>query len=338
MKKQGESYYDRAKQEFAAASSEASKGSADLVNYTSATTPERDGEEKDAGAETEPEKSTETIQRPESLPADIVKEAESMLSRLRTQATARLKQIEKAEDAADEALEKFGVNIKNFLRDAVTIRPPSEDETKGELLFESKDADGRRVVHANRFDAQLHVIHSTLSSFTKDPDSPQYTSWSHEFDAEKETDAIATDLDKYPELRRAMEKAVPEQVDYPTFWTRYYFLRHVIETEEQRRRELLKDTLAQEEVAWDDDDDEDSPTRSRAASKGAAAGGVTPTKSTSKDSDYLKPNEPRRSNEHSVADSDASYDLVSGAPSRGPGSPKDRPKTLQEESDEEDWE
>ena len=39
-----------------------------------------------------------------------------------------------------------------------------------------------------------------------------------------------------------MEKLVPEQVDYPHFWTRYYFLRMVIETEEQRRRELLKGT------------------------------------------------------------------------------------------------
>jgi hypothetical protein len=37
-----------------------------------------------------------------------------------------------------------------------------------------------------------------------------------------------------------MEKLVPEQVDYATFWSRYYFLRLVIETEEQKRKELLK--------------------------------------------------------------------------------------------------
>lgn len=63
----------------------------------------------------------------------------------------------------------------------------------------------------------------------------------------------------------------------------------------------------------------------------------------------LKPNEPRKSNDqHSQPDSDASYDLVSGATSRAPGSPKDekekekvspiaKGKTA-EESDEEDWE
>ena len=57
---------------------------------------------------------------------------------------------------------------------------------------------------------------------------------------EKKTDAIAKDLEKYDELRRAMEKLVPERVEYSDFWKRYYFLRHVIETEEAKRREMLK--------------------------------------------------------------------------------------------------
>ena len=63
----------------------------------------------------------------------------------------------------------------------------------------------------------------------------------------------------------------------------------------------------------------------------------------------LKPTDGRRSHdEKSVADSDASYDLVSGATSRTPGSPRDEtPKlahglqgvreTKDEESDD-DWE
>jgi hypothetical protein len=63
----------------------------------------------------------------------------------------------------------------------------------------------------------------------------------------------------------------------------------------------------------------------------------------------LKPAQPRRSNdEKSVADSDASYDLVSGATSRAPGSPQQDKKhavaeeseeeSEEEESEEEDWE
>lgn len=141
---------------------------------------------------------------------------------------------------------KFGANIRNFLADAVSIAPPesgSEDEKNGTVLFESRDSSGKKAVHATRFDAQLHVIHSSLDSFLKDPVSPEWENWRKSFDVEKRTEAIAKDLNKHTELRTAMEKCVPEKVEYGTFWERYYFLRHVIESEELRRREMLKGIL-----------------------------------------------------------------------------------------------
>lgn len=166
-----------------------------------------------------------------------------MLSRFRSEASKRLKDIEKAEDAADEALLKFGSNIRNFLRDAVTIAPPPDSDSTSDpskVLFESKDSEGKRVIHTTRFDAQLHVIHSSLDSFLKDPVSPEWEPWTKSFDVDKKTEAISKDLEKHEELRRAMEKLVPEKVEYKDFWSRYYFLRHVIESEEQRRRETLR--------------------------------------------------------------------------------------------------
>lgn len=165
-----------------------------------------------------------------------------MLARLRIEASKRLKEIEKAEDAADEALLKFGTNIRNFLRDAVSIAPPSGDSDKqgSTLLFESKDAHGKRVIHTTRFDAQLHVIHSSLDSFTKDPDSEEYALWAKTFNVEQKTDDISKDLENFGELRSSMEKLVPDNVTYEDFWKRYYFLRHSIETAEARRRDLLK--------------------------------------------------------------------------------------------------
>jgi hypothetical protein len=66
----------------------------------------------------------------------------------------------------------------------------------------------------------------------------------------------------------------------------------------------------------------------------AAEANTTPTKTT----------EGRRSHDqHSQPDSDASYDVVSGATSRTPGSPKDdkekaKASAKDEASDEEDWE
>ena len=300
------------------------------------------------------EQPQETAHVPESLPKDIVKEAESMLVRFRSEAAVRLKQVQKAEDAADEALLKFGSNIKDYLRDAVTITAPTEgnDGEVKSVLFESKDAEGKRVVHATRFDAQLHVIHSTLNSFTKPPESGEYPKWEEGFDVDKKTDAIAQDLAKYPELRQAMEKVVPQQVGYSEFWCRYYFLRHVIETEEQKRKELLLKTQSvDEEVNWDDEDEEED--KAPATPKIKQPGATTEKDKTSDESkessssaDLLKPNEGRRSNENSVADSDASYDIVSGATSRGPGSPRDEKEggvkraesKTGDQSDEEDWE
>lgn len=167
-------------------------------------------------------------------------ESEGVLARLRTEAAKRLKEIEKAEDAADEALLNFGTNIRNFLADAIKVTPSTEGEQGSTVLFESKDSQGKRVIHTTRFDAQLHVIHSTLESFSKDIESEEWKCWNETFDVEKKTEEIAKDLEKYEELRSAMEKLVPDQVAYKDFWTRYYFLRHSIETAEARRRDLLK--------------------------------------------------------------------------------------------------
>ena len=176
----------------------------------------------------------------ESSEEAALKESEGVLARLKSEAAKRLKDIEKAEDAADEALLKFGTNIRNFLRDAVSIAPPTGDSKDSTVLFESKDAQGKRVIHTTRFDAQLHVIHSSLDSFTKDPASEEYEPFTKTFDVESKTEEISKDLKTFDELRASMEKLVPDTVAYGDFWKRYYFLRHSIETAEARRRDLLK--------------------------------------------------------------------------------------------------
>jgi hypothetical protein len=173
-------------------------------------------------------------------------EEEGVLARLRTEAARRLKDFEKAEDAADEALLRFGTNIANFLKDAVTIAPPSDSEegtangNGDSIVFESKGLDGKPVIHTTRLDAQLYHVHNKIESFTKDPDSEKYAEWKKDFKVDEKTEEIGNDLETYPELRSAMEKVVPDTVPYGDFWTRYYFLRHVIDMGEQKRKELLK--------------------------------------------------------------------------------------------------
>ena len=240
---QGENVYREAQQELSAVGEEATKGFTSLQSSILSRTralslnqkaPDTSAEDAGEGSSGSQDATTEKT----------IQESEGVLARLRSEAAKRLKEIEKAEDAADEALLKFGTNIRNFLRDAVTIAPPREGSEEGStVLFESKDAQGKRVIHTTRFDAQLHVIHSSLASFTNDPISEEYAPWSKDFNVESKTDDISTDLEKYKELRTAMEKLVPDQVAYGDFWKRYYFLRHSIETAEARRRDLLKGTL-----------------------------------------------------------------------------------------------
>ncbi|KAI4251055.1 MAG: hypothetical protein LQ352_005093 [Teloschistes flavicans] len=391
VKKQGESYYKEAQQEASAAGGEALKGFTDLrttlVNRArsmSSTQQEQpsDDPQKEALDQLSQPPVTESAKEKERerTESEALRESEGLIARFRIEASKRLKEVQKAEDAADEALLKFGTNVRNFLRDAVTIAPPSEEDEKGKrkdgsskVLFESKDQDGQRVIHTTRFDAQLHAIHSSSNSFAKDPESVEYEKWQKDFDVEKQTDAIAVDLEKYEGLRKAMEKLVPEKVEYKTFWSRYYFLRMVIETEEQRRREMLKGaTLNPEEpISWDDDSDSDTPSTPQPSASANAPKPTNPISSTShsstttiqpsaatttaeaprpleKPSDSLRPtNGSRRSqDQHSQPDSDASYDLVSGATSRAPGSPKDErglevkegKKMDSDDDDEPDWE
>ena len=56
----------------------------------------------------------------------------------------------------------------------------------------------------------------------------EWETFDKQFDIDQKTDAIAKDLDTYPELRRTMEALVPEKVDYTDFWLRYYFLRQAL--------------------------------------------------------------------------------------------------------------
>ncbi|KAK3349404.1 hypothetical protein B0T25DRAFT_241881 [Lasiosphaeria hispida] len=351
--KQGGSVYREAQQELTAVGQDATRGLTDLraslisrtrgLSLTTSAPPAPSTDGTDTTTEATPTDATR-----DTSAGDAFEESETVLSRLRGEAAKRLKDLQKAEDAADEALLRFGSNLRDFLRDAIQIAPPTGESSEGEgssggaVLFESKDAHGKRVIHTSRFDAQLHVIHMSQESFTKDAVGPEYEAWYNEFDVDKKTEDIAGDLAKYPELRATMEKLVPDQVPYADFWKRYYFLRHGIETAEARRRDLLKAASAEEEVGWDEDSDDEGAGPSKVT--------VTTARPVSTESSttlhpqtaqaLLKPSEPRKSNdEKSQADSEASYDVVgarSGVPSQAPNSPKDSRKG--DDSDEEDWE
>jgi hypothetical protein len=71
--------------------------------------------------------------------------AGSMFSYLRSTADAAqkkfnptLKELSKAEDAADAYLNKLGASFGQLLKDVVTIAPPTESDQKdGDILFDN---------------------------------------------------------------------------------------------------------------------------------------------------------------------------------------------------------
>ncbi|OLN86155.1 BSD domain-containing protein C22A12.14c [Colletotrichum chlorophyti] len=360
----GQSVYKEASKEVTELGGDAAKGFSSIINRTrSLTVNTTQGDASgDKSKEASDSQTTPTTTRDQAAD-EAMSSSETYLAKLRSEAAKRLKELQKAEDAADEALLRFGTNISNFLKEAVSIAPPSDSNNQGStVLFESKDAQGKRVIHASRQDAQLHVIHTNTESFSKDPATDEFATWSKAFDVEKKTADISDDLNKYPELRTTMEKLVPDQVPYAEFWKRYYFLRHGIEAAEARRRDLLKAASTEDEVGWDDDSDDESapaatttPAPVPAASQAAAPGlkaeqsEVRPPSTESsttihppaQTTTHLKPTESRKSNdEKSQADSEASYDVVgatSGVPSQAPNSPKGSRKADDNDSDD-DWE
>ena len=101
----------------------------------------------------------------------------------------------------------------------------------------------------------------------------------------------------------------------------------------------------EEEVAWDESDDEaEQPSEEKASTPQPSshkASASTTTLNAPAANDLLAPRKSHEDEAKSVADSDASYDLVSGATSRAPGSPKEEKKAGSgkgEESDDDDWE
>jgi hypothetical protein len=246
VKKQGENLYHDLQKEASGASEQATKSFTALreqvVSRTGAlslTSPQGDGEATERDASNA--EGDTTTNRP--LSNDIVKEAGALVASLRATATARLKDLRSAEDAADDALMKFGLNVREFLREAVKITGPDEidgRESSSEVLFETYDGSGKKIFHSTRLDAQLHAIHSSKTSFTVDPSGSEWKQWEAGFNITEYAERIAADSDKYEELREAFEWAVPERADYKNFWMRYYYFRKAVDEEERRRKEVLK--------------------------------------------------------------------------------------------------
>lgn len=187
VKKQGESYYKEAQQEASAAGEEALKGFTDLrttlVNRARSMSaaqqqkPSDDPQTEALNNLSQPPTTDGTKEKDrDRTESEALRESEGLIARFRSEAAKRLKEVQKAEDAADEALLKFGTNVRNFLRDAVTIAPPSERMKRGrakmaQIQFFSrariKTASGSFILPASMRNCMLYIPRWTASLETR---------------------------------------------------------------------------------------------------------------------------------------------------------------------------
>ncbi|KAK9461231.1 uncharacterized protein V1516DRAFT_675367 [Lipomyces oligophaga] len=200
-----------------------------------------------------------------------VKDAPASTSRmfavLKEQAQKRLDEIDKVEFS--KLASQVGKEVNGLLRDVVSVEPGEDVDginddhsatISKDLLYEVPD-DIKRQIYTTRLDAQLHALHTSVEPFlAAESGDEEFSKFSDAFSVDAKTEPISDDLEHYPELRKLMEKLVPDKITYTDFWKRYYFLREQINQEEARRKQLLTEAgTTEDNFNWDDDDDEDQP-------------------------------------------------------------------------------
>lgn len=218
--------------------------------------------------------------------------------------------LEVFENKASSYLLQFGTDFKSILKDTVNVAGPTEgadgssknggsSTLESEVIFNVPE-DIRNQIYSTRQDAQLHALHTSKEPFLLDTiTDPGYEKFKANFNLDKQTDMITADLKKYPKLRTLMEELTTARdgektVRFSEFWTRYYFMRDQIATQEELRKKVLvgADADQEEELGWDDDEEEEEEQ-------------ATEKKDKNEEQKVLS----------SRPSSEASYDLVSNTPS-----------------------
>lgn len=182
-------------------------------------------------------------------------------------------QVDSALDTLDSGLEyvekqagKYVSQFSSFFSSIVSVEsaePPAAVEAKEpETIFTNPKYPGGNY-GSTRFDSELFKLHTTESLYLENAQDEK----SEKFDAEAKTNEISDLLKKYPDtLERLMNKLVPVEISYETFWGRYFKLEDELKESEQKRKELLAKKEStnpadeeedDEEFTWDDEEDED---------------------------------------------------------------------------------
>ncbi|EGV60465.1 hypothetical protein PSN45_001777 [Yamadazyma tenuis] len=171
--------------------------------------------------------------------------------------------LEQVEKQAGQYVKRFG----SFLTGFVSV---SNDDANTESTFQGEKEtlfasplSSNSAYGASRYDSDLFKLHTTPESFLNAKDDDRLKT----FKVDDKTKEISELLEKYDStLQVLMNKLVPVQIPYNTFWYRYFILQDELKEQDEARKKLLQAKgKSQEEGAdddeedftWDDDDEEE---------------------------------------------------------------------------------
>ncbi|KAI0812587.1 hypothetical protein BC629DRAFT_1474091 [Irpex lacteus] len=235
----------------------------------------------------------------------------------------------------------------------VNAAPSTTGDSKGKgKERESKSsAEGLRAV-ATRAEALLKQLKHDPEVIKADPEADEKAAklWKEWYSKEIESKdggidsvewqaavktALADPVDGGA-LQRNLSTLVPDVITRETFWTRYFFRVHQVESEEQRRKALLQNTAeSEEDFDWESDEDDESSDKA-VTPQGRTSSLAESTKTLS----AVKPDTSlsTTTTNSRVSSEDGSYDVVSSQVSNADetGKPEEQAESGSDDEDDED--
>ncbi|KAI9278527.1 hypothetical protein BDA99DRAFT_492424 [Phascolomyces articulosus] len=166
---------------------------------------------------------------------------------------------------AEQYLSKFGTEVVDVLSKTITVLEPDNSD-EGEQGGRTSGESARRIF-ATRKDSLLAKMRANPDTYLQDPvkdlagDDKKLKvleTFNAGFSIDSYTEEISRLLDEYPEMREMMNDLVPVQVNYTSFWQRYFYHVWSIEQDEQKRQLIVKgvDDDDDADFKWDSDDED----------------------------------------------------------------------------------
>ncbi|CAB4025636.1 Hypothetical predicted protein, partial [Paramuricea clavata] len=209
-------------------------------------------------------------------------------------ATAVNRNIKVEESEKEATTGKLKQGFSNILTSISTNLHQTADKTSKPTQDENKADEQRSKISVmpavyDRTQARLQEMQTNPETYRNEPDCDAYQRWCETFDLDSKKGEVSELLVNNPDVRRLYTKFVPSVQSHSTFWHRYFYKVHQIETENKRLADIVARASRNDsqDLGWGDEDDEDVTTNTITA---------TPKDrdlSTSPDSNVTIDNQPR---------------------------------------------